>query len=71
MSNLKFGIGDKIKLLDGDNIYEIIGTGGGNYELLCLEYYAPEDLGDDVKLFGYNQTVWISGFFEYLFKLAK
>ena len=67
-----FGIGDKIHLIESNgNIYEIVATSGGCYELEAIEYYAPEDLGDGIMIYGFGQSTWVAGFFEYNFKFVK
>lgn len=70
----KFGIGDKIKKSDGVNTYEVIATTpnerGCYYHLHCIEYFQFEDLGDGLGVYGFDQCIWISNFFDYMLKLA-
>lgn len=69
-----FGIDDKIKLNDGNNVYQIIGSypseNGCMYHLQCIEFYEFEDLGDGIGIYGHDHQIWISNFFDYKFKMA-
>lgn len=69
----KFGIGDFLSLSDGQNIYEVIATNphknGCYYHLQCKQYCDFEDLGDGIRIYGFEHCVWITNFFDYKFKL--
>lgn len=66
---MKFKIGDKIKLTNhGQNVYEVVNLASGCYELHCIEFYSPENLGDDIHVYNYNHLTWVASFFDYLFK---
>lgn len=66
----KFKIGDEIKKLNSNgNVYKVIDVIDGYHQIKAVEYYAPEELGDGIVLYGVDQTIWIAAFFDYNFKL--
>lgn len=73
MVKFETGLIFKCKFDSTGNTYKVLKMREDNKmaHIECVDYYAPENLGDNIELYGSGHTVWIaSEFFNYLFEKA-
>lgn len=67
---MKHSINTCLKLLEGGNKYKVRccdPTQGseyrGLYELECVDFWCPEDLGDGIACHKLGQKIWVANYF--------